>query len=84
MPKLYGAFPKTKPMRQFQRILIIMSIACVKLGIFGTETAWAMGGFDVPEGNDQFNEFKKNPPPKQDLPAPPPVEKENGFWDKVT
>jgi hypothetical protein len=52
------------------RTFIIVLIACVGLGIFGSGTVHATGGFDVPEVNDQFNQFEQSPPPKQDLPAP--------------
>ncbi|MBA4602469.1 HNH endonuclease [Thermoactinomyces mirandus] len=71
-------------MRQFQRIFFIVLIACVGLGIFGPGTVHATGGFDVPDINDQFNQFEQSPPPKQDLPAPPPVGEEKGFLDQVT
>jgi hypothetical protein len=71
-------------MRQFHRTFIILLIACIGLGIFGSGTVHATGGFDVPKVNDQFNQFEQSPPPKQNLPAPPPVEKEKGLWDTVS
>jgi hypothetical protein len=71
-------------LRQFHRTFIILLIACIGLGIFGSGTVHATGGFDVPKVNDQFNQFEQSPPPKQNLPAPPPVEKEKGLWDTVS
>jgi hypothetical protein len=45
----------------------------------------ADGGFDVPEINDDFNQFEQKTPVQQEQPVhSPPVEEEKGFWDFVT
>ena len=45
----------------------------------------ADGGFDVPEINDDFNQFEQKTPVQKEQPVqPPPVKEEKGFFDSVT
>ena len=45
----------------------------------------ADGGFDVPEINDDFNQFEQKTPVQKEQPVQPtPVKEEKGFFDSVT
>ncbi|MBA4601545.1 hypothetical protein H2C83_04255 [Thermoactinomyces sp. AMNI-1] len=53
--------------------------------IWGNDAVFAGGSFDVPEVNEDFNQFDQAPPSQQEQPVnTPPVTEEKGFWDSVT
>jgi hypothetical protein len=67
------------------RFLVILFIACVGFGIWGSGVVHADGSFDVPEVNDQFNNYGNNPAPTKEQPiTTQPVNEEKGILDRIT
>ncbi|MCF6135196.1 hypothetical protein L2649_08425 [Thermoactinomyces vulgaris] len=67
------------------RFLVILFIACVGFGIWESGVVHADGSFDVPEVNDQFNNYGNNPAPTKEQPiTTQPVNEEKGILDRIT
>ncbi|MGA8942119.1 MAG: hypothetical protein WB502_05290 [Thermoactinomyces sp.] len=77
-------FSRVKSVRRW--IAIFLFTALIGAGILGgCDEVVAGGTFDVPEVNEEFNEFEQAPSPQQEQTAnTPSVKEEKGFWDSVT
>lgn len=71
-------------MRPFQQIFILLLVAFVGLNLFGPEVVWATGSFDIPNVDDEFNEYRHNPQSKPNTPTQPKIEEKQSLWDKIT
>ncbi|MGA8943746.1 MAG: hypothetical protein WB502_13695 [Thermoactinomyces sp.] len=68
--------------RQFLVILLIFSLG---IGIWKCGVVYATGSFDVPEVNDQFNNYGNKPASTKDQPiATQPVTEKKGILDRIT
>jgi hypothetical protein len=71
--------------KHFVRFLLLFMIITVGTGSWVHALVHADGGINVPEINEDFNQFEqKNPVQKEQPVSSPPVEEKKGFVDKFT
>jgi hypothetical protein len=71
--------------KHFVRFLLLLMIISVGTGFWVHALVHADGGINVPEINEDFNQFEqKNPVQKEQPVSSPPVEEKKGFVDKFT
>jgi len=69
----------------FYRFFVIFLLVFVGPSVLGIGEVHATGGFDVPEVNDQFNNYEKSPATTKDQPInSQPVKEEKGILDRIT
>jgi hypothetical protein len=71
--------------KHFVRFLLLLMIVSVGTGFWVHALVHADGGINIPEINEDFDQFEQKDPVQKEQPvSSPPVEKKKGIVDKFT